>query len=169
MTDSTNTCTEVFIGLGANTGDPLAQLELARKRIASDIGLILQASSLYLSEPWGDPDQPWFHNQVVQVSSALDPSTIMQALLAIERDLGRVRDKPNAPRTIDLDLLFHGQKTCKSGDLVLPHPRLELRNFVLIPMMEIAAGFVHPRTGLTMEEHYIQSPDTLEVCMIEQP
>lgn len=169
MSDPAHTCNDVFIGLGANTGAPMEQLHLARERIASDIGPILQASSLYLSEPWGDPDQPWFHNQVVQVSSTLEPSTIMQALLAIERDLGRVRDKPNAPRSIDLDLLFHGQKTCESADLVLPHPRLELRNFVLIPMMEIAAGFVHPRTGLTMEEHYIQSPDPLEVCMIEQP
>jgi 2-amino-4-hydroxy-6-hydroxymethyldihydropteridine diphosphokinase len=160
-------CPEIFIGLGANTGDPLSALAAAREAIADRIGPVCRTSSLYHSEPWGDPLQPWFHNQVLQVNSSMGPEDILLELLDIEKSMGRERGKPNAPRSIDLDLLFYGGITLNTQGLTLPHPRLVLRNFVLIPMMEIAPEFPHPVTGLSMEEHYLQSADTLEVCLID--
>ena len=158
----------VYIGLGANTGDPELQLSEARASIEVNVGHIVSASREYLSEPWGEPNQPWFRNQVIVVESSLKPESVMMHCLDIESKMGRERHLPNAPRPIDLDILFYGDRIIKSPSLEVPHPRFHQRNFVLIPMMEIAADFVDPRSGQTIEELYLANQDLLEVCLPEE-
>ncbi|MCO6484620.1 MAG: 2-amino-4-hydroxy-6-hydroxymethyldihydropteridine diphosphokinase [Saprospiraceae bacterium] len=156
----------VYIGLGANTGDPPVQLQQALQKISERAGKVEVLSSVYVSEPWGGAPPPWFHNQAAGILTRLKPEVLMAVLLDIEQDMGRQRSAPNAPRPIDLDILFYGDRIIRENDLEIPHPRLVERNFVLIPLMEIAPDFVHPVTGLTIEEHYLHSPDRHEVCLI---
>lgn len=136
-----------YIGLGSNLGDRREMLRRAVARLR-ELGQLVAASSLYETEPVGFREQPWFLNAVVALDTMLAPRGLLQRLLQIERDAGRERTFPNAPRTLDLDLLLYGRLVCEAEDLVLPHPRLHERTFVLIPLMEIAPDLVHPRLGL---------------------
>ena len=156
---------KVFIALGSNLGDTAELLGKARELIQAEIGPITASSLEYLSEPWGDPDQPWFRNQVVEVSTQHAPRELIRLLLEMETRMGRVRTRPNAPRTIDLDLLACADQVIDEPGLQVPHPRLALRNFVLIPLMEISGDWVHPVLGQTAEELYLASEDPLEVCL----
>lgn len=155
----------VFIGLGSNIGDTAAQLTRARELVETSIGPIKAQSREYLSEPWGITEQPWFRNQVILVHSALSAAQILQKLLDIETAMGRTRRHKNEPRTIDLDLLFYGDEVIETASLQVPHPRLIYRNFVLIPLLDIAPEMLHPVTGLRMEEHYWMNEDPLEVLL----
>jgi 2-amino-4-hydroxy-6-hydroxymethyldihydropteridine diphosphokinase len=140
-----------FIGLGSNLGDRTATLRTAIQRLEA-LGRITGISSLYETEPVGYLEQPSFLNAVVALETALTPADLLRALLGIERDLGRVRSFPNAPRTLDLDLLLVDNVILDTPDLTLPHPRLHGRAFVLVPLAEIAAQVVHPASGKTMQE-----------------
>ncbi|MFT4045200.1 MAG: 2-amino-4-hydroxy-6-hydroxymethyldihydropteridine diphosphokinase [Solimonas sp.] len=134
------------IGLGANLGDPAARLRWALTRIAG-LGAIEAQSPLYRSAPMGPPGQPDFCNAVAIVRTGLAPVDLMQALLAIERETGRVRGVKWGPRTLDLDLLdFDGTKLDLPG-LHLPHPGIANRNFVLAPWADIAPDAVIPGVG----------------------
>ena len=157
----------MFLGLGTNQGDLVHQLSVARDAISQEVGQILLCSSLYLSEPWGQSEQPWFMNQVILVETHLTAAMVLHHLLLIEKERGRVRQAPNAPRTLDLDILFYDDAIIAEPGLTIPHPRLAFRNFVLIPMMEIAGDTIHPVSGMTIEELYEANDDPLEVCMYE--
>ena len=129
---------EAFIGLGSNLGDPAANVESAIAAIASLPGTTLIArSSLYQSAPL-DADGDDYLNAVAQVRTTLAPLELLRALQAIEAGAGRVRPYPNAPRTLDLDLLLYDDVELATGPLVLPHPRLHERAFVVLPLLEIA-------------------------------
>jgi 2-amino-4-hydroxy-6-hydroxymethyldihydropteridine diphosphokinase len=147
--------------------DTAAQLARARSLIDTRIGPIKRASREYLSEPWGVTDQPWFRNQAICVYTTIEPLTLLHQLLDIEAEMGRVRRVKNEPRLIDLDLLLYGDLILNSNELKVPHPRLIYRNFVLIPMLEIAPELKHPISGLSIEEHYWMNEDLLEVLLIE--
>ncbi|WP_077072595.1 2-amino-4-hydroxy-6-hydroxymethyldihydropteridine diphosphokinase [Mailhella massiliensis] len=141
---------QAFVCLGSNMGDAKAHLARAREEIASLPGIrIASASSLYSTEPQGRKDQPWFFNQVLCVACAEGVTSVqlLDALLEKERLLGRVRDVSDhfGPRVIDMDLLLFGREV-RSGDehLILPHPRMAERAFVLIPLLEIAPDLVMP-------------------------
>ena len=134
---------EVLLGLGANVGDPLAQLTLATERLART-GSIVTVSSVYLSEPIGYSDQPDFHNLVLSTRTQLSPAELLTAIHQIEHALGRTRPFPNAPRTIDIDILSFGDLVLDTPELTLPHPRMHRRAFVLVPLIEIAPDWVHP-------------------------
>jgi 2-amino-4-hydroxy-6-hydroxymethyldihydropteridine diphosphokinase len=138
-----------FIGLGANLGDPAAQLRAALAAIASTPGLRLVAQSrLYRSAPLGPADQPDYCNAVCAVETALEPAQLMAALLAIERAAGRVRDGSRwGPRRLDLDLLHVEGVRCIGPELELPHPEIARRNFVLVPWAEIAPTLVLEGAG----------------------
>ncbi|MET0509532.1 MAG: 2-amino-4-hydroxy-6-hydroxymethyldihydropteridine diphosphokinase [Burkholderiaceae bacterium] len=138
-----------FIGLGANLGDPERALADAGSRIAAlDKTRIVAQSSLYRSSPVGG-DGPDYLNQVIEVATGLAPEALLAALMAIEQQAGRERGRPNAPRTLDLDLLLYGDPPAlrRSDALILPHPRLHERLFVLSPLAEIAPTVAIPQRG----------------------
>jgi len=133
------------IALGSNLGDRERHVADALARIAAIAGVaLLRCSRLRETEPVGGPKQGRFLNGVVLVETTRTPRELLAELLATERAGGRVRREKDGPRTIDLDLLFHGDTRCDEGDLVLPHPRLHLRDFVLEPLAEVAPHWRHP-------------------------
>jgi 2-amino-4-hydroxy-6-hydroxymethyldihydropteridine diphosphokinase len=140
-----------YIGLGSNLGDRVATLRTAVQRLET-LGGVNAVSSLYETEPVGYLGQPPFLNAVVALDTALAPADLLSTLLGIERDLGRTRSFPNAPRTLDLDLLLFDDVILYTPDLTLPHPRLHERAFVLVPLAEIAPELVHPVSGQTVWE-----------------
>jgi 2-amino-4-hydroxy-6-hydroxymethyldihydropteridine diphosphokinase len=137
-----------FIGLGANLGDPETQV---RRAIAALGNLprtrLLAASSLYRSAPVGVGTQPDFINAVAEVETTLSARELLEALLTAETRFGRERPSPGAPRTLDLDLLLYGDRVIEEPGLVVPHPRMHERAFVLMPLAEIAAEISIPRKG----------------------
>jgi 2-amino-4-hydroxy-6-hydroxymethyldihydropteridine diphosphokinase len=139
----------IFVALGANLDNPVAQLRAAQAALAAHPGIqLLRASRIYRSAPWGDPHQPDYANAAVEIDTELEPSALMQVLLGIERGAGRVRDaRRNAPRTLDLDLLSYRDTVVAAPDLTLPHPRLRGRAFVLVPLAEIAPDANLPGLG----------------------
>jgi 2-amino-4-hydroxy-6-hydroxymethyldihydropteridine diphosphokinase len=136
----------------------MTTLQMAIQRLEA-LGRIAGVSSLYETEPVGNLEQPPFLNAVVALNTELAPADLLGALLGIERDLGRLRSLPNAPRTLDLDLLMVDDAISDSPELILPHPRLHERTFVLVPLAEIAPKLVHPGFGKTMQELLHTLPD----------
>lgn len=140
-----------YIGLGANLGDRLATLRAAVEHLAG-LGRLLSASGVYETDPVGFLEQPAFLNAVVALETKRAPSALVTALLAIERQLGRVRTFPNAPRAIDLDLLLYDDAILDSTHVTVPHPRLHERAFVLVPLNDLAPDLRHPRLNLTVHD-----------------
>ncbi len=139
-----------YVGLGSNLGGPEQQIERAMMALAALPDSRLQArSACYRSLPWGDPDQDDFINAVAAIDTALTPQRLLEQLLDIERRHGRDRSsgRRNGPRTLDLDLLLHGDAGIDEPGLQLPHPRLHQRAFVLLPLVEIAPDLVIPGHG----------------------
>jgi len=139
----------VYLGLGSNLGDRAAALGRARVLLQGRGFETLSRSSTWLTEPVGGPPQGWFLNEVLGGETALSPEELLAACLATEKELGRVRGERFGPRTIDIDILFYGDLRRDSPGLVLPHPRLHERLFVLAPLAEIAPRLRHPVLGLT--------------------
>lgn len=141
----------VYIGLGANIGEPLQQLESAIAHLNTVLH-VTKRSPIYLSRPLGKLDQPNFYNMVVEAATDLTPTALMEILLNLETAMGRQRRFINEPRPIDLDLLFFGQQILKSERLCIPHPRLHERDFVLQPLADIAPHWRHPSFSKTISE-----------------
>ena len=137
-----------YIALGANLDDPIAQVKAGFGALAAlpQTKLIAQ-SSLYRTAPVGYANQPDFINAVAAVETALSPRQLLDAILAVETKHGRVRDFPNAPRTLDLDILLYGERTVNESGLTIPHPRMHERAFVLAPLAELAPDLVIPGRG----------------------
>ncbi len=143
---------EGFVGLGSNLGDRQAFLAAGLEALERT-GLRVRAeSSVWESEPVDSDSAEWFLNMVVKIESDLRPLEVLDRLLAIEKDLGRRRGIRNAPRTLDLDLLLLGDHVSDDGRLLLPHPRMWQRRFVLEPLSEIAPRIQNPGTGRTVVE-----------------
>lgn len=162
MTDQLST---VYLSLGSNLGERADLLASARTRIGILVGKLEAASSIYETAPWGNADQPPFLNQVVSVSTKLAPRVLLDTLLAIERSLGRVRAEPLGPRTIDIDILLYGDQVVNEASLVIPHPAMVDRRFVLTPLAEIAADVKHPVQGKTIKEMLEACQDPLSVAL----
>jgi 2-amino-4-hydroxy-6-hydroxymethyldihydropteridine diphosphokinase len=147
----------ILIGIGSNLAFPPAETPLATAAAAlamfpvHGIGVIVR-SGWYESEPVPPSDQPWYVNGVAIVASELPPMALLERLLALEAEFGRERGALNAARTLDLDLLDYNSRCCDTATLTLPHPRLQLRRFVLGPLCEIASGWRHPLLGVTAGE-----------------
>lgn len=149
-----------FLGLGSNVGDREAALDEALERLAARGFRVARRSSLWLTEPVGGPPQEWFLNAAAVGETALAPEDLLEACLAVEREMGRVRTVRNGPRRIDVDVLLFGAERRDGPGLVLPHPRLHERRFVLEPLAEIAPDLVHPVLGASVAELLARCPDT---------
>ncbi|MEN6559806.1 MAG: 2-amino-4-hydroxy-6-hydroxymethyldihydropteridine diphosphokinase [Acidobacteriota bacterium] len=152
-----------FLGLGSNLGRRSANLARARRRLARADVAILRVSSVYETEPVDYAGQAWFLNQVVEVRSGLDPSALLRLAKSIEAEMGRVPTVAKGPRTIDIDILLAEDMVVDAPELVLPHPRLHLRNFVLVPLAELAPEARHPVLGRTAAELLAASADNSRV------
>ena len=140
------------IALGANIGEPLRQIEAGFTALAALPGTrLLARSSLYRSAPVGYADQPDFINAVALIDTTLEPHALLEALLAIERVNGRVREFPNAPRTLDLDIVLYGDTVIHDPGLTIPHARMLERAFVMLPLAEIAPEMQVPGQGRVSE------------------
>ena len=146
-----------YLLLGSNLKNPEQQLSAARNRIAAEMGEIINTSSLYATAAWGNTDQPDFLNQVIVVDTDFSAEALMKTILNIEANMGRIRTQKNAPREIDIDILFFNNDIIDLPELIVPHPLLQERKFVLIPLNEIAPSFKHPILIKTTQE-------LLEIC-----
>lgn len=152
----------VFIGLGANLGDTTATLDRAEQALAALPGThLVAASPRYRSAPL-QASGPDYLNAVVELVTDLEPAALLAALHGIEAVQGRRRPYPNAPRTLDLDLLLYGQREMDTKTLRLPHPRLHERAFVLAPLLDLAPDLVHPSLGGLREQYAHVSGQAIE-------
>ena len=133
----------IYIALGTNLGDREANLANARESLPPEVSVV-KASSIYVTPPWGYENQPDFLNQVLETRSTLEPLPLLAHLKSIEAQMGRLKTFRNGPRLIDLDILFYGHRVIDEPELQIPHPRLQERAFVLVPLNEIAPDFIHP-------------------------
>jgi 2-amino-4-hydroxy-6-hydroxymethyldihydropteridine diphosphokinase len=140
-----------FIGLGSNLDDPVARCAEAICYLAQVSGTkVLRQSSLYRTEPVGFEKQGWFINSVAEIRTVLNPHELLKALQRIEDTMGRVRGSQWGPRIIDLDILLYGQERVEEDGLIIPHPHLHKRRFVLEPLCEIASYVIHPVFGVSV-------------------
>jgi len=133
-----------FLSLGSNLGDKKRNLKRAMRLLKNSGVKILRSSSLYQTQPVGHALQPWYVNQALEVETALAPWALLALLQSIEIKMGRTRTVVNGPRLIDLDILLAEDTILDTPDLIIPHPRMAARNFVLVPLSEIAPDVLHP-------------------------
>ena len=157
----------VYLAIGSNIGNRKDNLRAALALIHKEIGKIARESHLYETEPWGNTAQDPFINQVVMANTTLDPRDLLTALSRIERELGRDRGEKWGPRVIDIDILFYGKRIIRDKGLEIPHPELHKRNFVLVPLMEIAGDMEHPILKKQIDELFMACEDLSEVVMLD--
>jgi 2-amino-4-hydroxy-6-hydroxymethyldihydropteridine diphosphokinase len=151
-----------FLLLGSNLGDRAATLMRAQHQLAA-AGRIVNASGFYQTAAWGKTDEPEFINQAIELQTALPAQTLLDMCLDIEQALGRERVVKWGARTLDIDIIFYGNAVINTSTLQVPHPRMHLRRFVLVPMAEIAAEVVDPVSGKRVRELLAVCEDMLEV------
>ena len=134
----------VYLLLGSNIGNSEQMLAVATKMIVKKVGKLKTASSIYRTAAWGKEDQPDFLNQIIIISSSLTSWSVLYEIFAIEKEMGRVRTTKNAARVIDIDILYFNDEIIQSEHLTVPHPQLQNRKFVLVPLAEISPNFQHP-------------------------
>lgn len=143
----------VFISIGSNLGDRAANCREAVRRIAGNADMrVVKASSLYETEPWGVKEQGAFVNSVVEIETVAEPGELFDFLKTVEAGIGRTPGKRWGPRVIDLDIIFFGDLVVDEERLKIPHPSMEERAFVLVPLNEIAPGLIHPVSGKKVSE-----------------
>jgi 2-amino-4-hydroxy-6-hydroxymethyldihydropteridine diphosphokinase len=163
-----------YIGFGSNRGD---RFDLCDRAVTLlnllPHSAVTGVSSLYETEPVvderTDPGRQWFLNGVVRLDTELTPQSLLAVCREVEQALGRDHDQRNGPRTLDLDILFYGSRVITETDLVIPHPRLHLRRFVLVPMGELDPDWRHPLLGRTMQELLDHVADSSQARRIESP
>lgn len=141
----------VYLGLGANLGDRQTTLRSAYQLLPPQVEIVA-CSSLYETPPWGLQEQPPFLNAVCKARTALSPAELLSYVKELEQQLGRVASVRWGPRAIDIDILFFDDLVLHSESLIIPHPQLQHRAFVLVPLAELAPQFVHPTIGHTIQQ-----------------
>jgi len=160
---------KVYISLGTNLGNKVQNLKNANVEIELNCGIVKQKSSIYSSAPWGFESFNNFLNQVILVETNLSPQELIHELLKIETSFGRNRAASDyQDRIIDLDILFYDDLVLSNSDLIIPHPKLHERNFILEPMRELSPRFKHPVLGKSIENLAFASGDKIKALKYEQ-
>ena len=154
---------EVFLLTGGNIGDRMDYLQKAKKTVEKKCGRVLKQSSVYETAAWGMENQEAFLNQVLKIETLLSPDELLKSILEIEEELGRKRELKYGPRTIDIDILFFNDEIIDRPGLKIPHPQLQNRRFVLIPLNEIASEKIHPIFQKNVSQMLVECPDPLAV------
>lgn len=159
---------KVYLLIGGNMGNREEQLKQAIELIHNRIGNVAKVSSLYETAAWGKTDQPAFLNQALLVNTHLQPLDLLQHTLAIEMKMGRKRMEKNGPRTIDIDIMFYNHSIIDEPSLVVPHPAMAQRRFVLQPLAELAPDFLHPIFHKSITQLLDECTDPLPVKRLDQ-
>lgn len=158
---------KLYLLLGGNLGDKKTIFSEVRMQLNERIGQITAESAIYETEPWGFESDDLFWNQVLEISTDLKPEEVLEQTQQIELNMGRVRKEVQyTSRVIDIDLLFYGNLIINKDNLVVPHPRIQERRFVLVPLCEIAPDFIHPIVQKSITELLHECPDQLKVTIV---
>ena len=152
-----------ILSLGSNIGDRIENLKRARSLLEKEQIKIIRSSSIYETQPVDNAFQPWFLNQVLEVSSEQNPDRLLGRIKKIEDIMERKRTVPKGPRNIDIDIILAGEIIQHTSSLTIPHPRMHKRNFVLIPLEEIAPQAVHPVLNKTVETLLRENADSSKI------
>lgn len=154
---------KVYLLIGGNMGKREENLQQAITLIRQRIGEVLQVSSIYETAAWGKTDQPSFLNQGLLLQTAMEPLPLLKEILATELEMGRERLEKNGPRTIDIDIIFYNDAIIDEPGLMVPHPAMAQRRFVLTPMAELSPQLLHPILKRTMQQLLEDCTDPLPV------
>lgn len=156
----------VFLLMGSNLGIPSENLITARQKIENQIGKIVAQSSVYETSAWGKTDQPNYFNQALQIETRLSPDELLSEIHSIEKAMGRTRLEKWEARLIDIDIIYFDNQIIQNDKLVIPHPLMAQRRFVLVPLVEINSQFMHPALGKTNKQLLNECTDPLDVNRI---
>ena len=154
---------KTYLLLGSNMGNSKASLFKAIVQIEKQIGRVARQSGLYSTAAWGNTKQPDFLNQVIIVETELSAAQTMQTILNIEKKMGRIRTVKNAPRIIDIDILFFNKEIIEQEHLHIPHPQIQNRRFVLVPLNQLSPNLKHPLLKNTIHQLLVKCTDKLNV------
>ncbi len=154
---------KAYLLLGSNMGNSQALLIQAITLIRNNCGEVITLGSLYATKAWGNENQPDFLNQAILIHTKISAPNLLNVLLNIEKEMGRSRTIKNAPRLIDIDILFFNDDVINLPELTIPHPLMDKRRFVLAPLFELIPSYIHPVLHKTIEQLLIECPDKLNV------
>lgn len=149
---SENLVNQVYLAIGSNLGNKINNIEISKIELEKYKIKILKSSSKYISESWPEPTMPHYINVIIKIKTSLAPLELLKICNLIEKKLGRIRSKKNAPRTCDIDIIDYDKKLIneKNNKLTLPHPRMSERNFVLLPLFEVDKSWKHPKSKINI-------------------
>jgi 2-amino-4-hydroxy-6-hydroxymethyldihydropteridine diphosphokinase len=159
---------KVYLGLGSNMGNREENLQIAQHIIEEKFGTIISLSSIYETAAWGLTEQNAFLNQVICIETKYLPIAVLQIVLEIEKSMGRIREQKWGARIIDIDILYYANKIITLPDLSIPHPFIQERRFVLVPLCEVAGEFIHPKFKQTNLELLKKCQDLGEINLFHQ-
>lgn len=157
----------IYIGVGTNLGNRAENLRIAAQLLPPTVR-ILRTSTIYQTEPWGYPNQSPFYNLVWEAETTLPPASLLSYLKKIENKIGRIPNFRYGPRVIDLDILLYGEETIRTDELIIPHPQIPNRQFVLVPLCDLIPGKIHPQFGITWRQLLSESPSAEIVAVTEK-
>jgi len=157
-----------FLLLGSNMGNKYQILQDAIEQLSIECGSVVSKSKIFESEPWGFESDDCFLNMAVEIETDSEPHMLLNSILKIENSLGRTRlaDGKYHSRTIDIDIIFYGNRLIDSKDLIIPHPNMHLRRFVLLPLCEIAPDYIHPKFKIVIKDLLVLCEDNLAVVEV---
>ena len=149
---SENLANQAYLAIGSNLGNKIRNIEITKFELGKYKIRILKSSSNFISKSWPDPSMPNYINIIVKIKTSLEPLELLKVCNLIELKLGRIRTKKNSPRTCDIDIIDYDKKTInkKNSKLILPHPRMSKRNFVLLPLFELDKSWKHPKSKINI-------------------
>ncbi|MCF6242791.1 MAG: 2-amino-4-hydroxy-6-hydroxymethyldihydropteridine diphosphokinase [Bacteroidales bacterium] len=160
----------VYLSLGSNIGNKLKNLQIAKSEIALQVGKIVKSGNLYETEPWGFKNEEWFLNTVLKIETRFSAIETLEKCLFIEKEMGRIRNTRQigyTARIIDIDLLFFDNELINSEELSIPHPHIQNRKFVLYPMSDIDADFMHPKLNKSIKYLLKECKDNTQIKRIK--